>query len=263
MFIDTHAHLQDKAFEKDLNDTIIQARKNGVGIIVIPGTDMKTSKKAIEIANSNVQIFAATGYHPHDAKKFKLNDLEILESMFSQNVVVAFGEIGLDFHYDFSPRDTQKSVLREQLKLAKKIKKPLILHSRESQRELISILEQEEAYKLGGVVHCFSGNIDEALKFVEMGFYIGFTGVVTYKNADMMRDVAKVIPLERILVETDAPYLAPNRERGKRNEPKNIPVITEKLAEIRKISVNEMSEILLDNAKNLFKFPIISDIINK
>ncbi|MHC9539540.1 MAG: TatD family hydrolase [Vulcanimicrobiota bacterium] len=252
MPVDSHAHLQMKAFNDDCSDVISRALKAGIEFIVVPGSDIPSSKKALEMHGLNRHIIPAVGIHPHDAVKASGNAITELEELASMEPVVAVGEIGLDFHYNFSPPEIQMAVLREQIQMAHRVGKPLILHSRESQKELLTILKEEEAEKCGGVIHCFSGTVKEAEDLLKLGFYIGFTGIVTYKSAVELKKVAQAVPLERMLVETDAPYLTPNPHRGERNEPSFIPLIVDELARIRKTPADELGRALLDNTRRLF-----------
>jgi len=249
---DSHAHLQMKAFDADFSDVIHRALESGIEFIVVPGSDIPSSKKALEMHVLNRHIIPAVGIHPHDAKKANGYAISELEELASEKSVAAVGEIGLDFHYNFSPPEIQMAVLRKQIQMAHRVGKPLILHSRESQNELMAILREEEGEKCGGVIHCFSGTVKEAEELLKQGFYIGFTGIVTYKSAVELKKVAQMVPLDRMLVETDAPYLTPDPCRGKRNEPSYIPLIVDELARIRKASADELGRALLENTRRLF-----------
>lgn len=252
MPVDSHAHLQMKAFSDDCSDVISRALKAGIEFIVVPGSDIPSSKKALEMHGLDRHIIPAVGIHPHDAKKASGDDITELEELASMEQVVAVGEIGLDFHYNFSPPEIQMALLRKQIQMAHRVGKPLILHSRESQKEILAILREEEGEKCGGVIHCFSGTVKEAEDLLKLGFYIGFTGIVTYKSAVELKKVAQTVPLERMLVETDAPYLTPNPHRGERNEPSYIPLIVDELARIRKTPADELGRALVDNTRRLF-----------
>jgi TatD DNase family protein len=266
-FIDTHIHLQSSDYDSDLAAVLERAAAQGVERIIVPGSDMPSSQEAVAMAGkcepmrgqrshgisgAEVCIRAAVGFHPHDAKELKEGDISRLESMARKDEVVALGEMGLDFHYDHSPRDVQENVLRLQLRLARRVGKPLILHSRESQQRLLQILEEEGMNGHGGVIHCWSGTVKEAHLFVERGFHLGFTGVVTFKKAEELRDVVRSVPLDRILTETDGPYLAPLPFRGKRNEPAYIRYIAEELARARGIGLEEMAAAVMKNSMRCF-----------
>jgi TatD DNase family protein len=252
MFIDTHAHLQDKAFKADYNEVIARARSAGVQVIILPGSNLSTSRKALEMNSRDSALLPAVGIHPHDARKAGEEELRDIEVMARKQNVVAVGEIGLDFHYNFSPAEVQEQALRLQIRMAHRVKKPLILHSRESQDRLISILREEEGDKRGGVVHCFSGSEKEAYILLEMGFCLGFTGIITFKSSQELRTIASKTPLDRILVETDSPYLAPQPHRGSRNEPSYIPLIIEEMAKARQETVDAIADAVLANAMRVF-----------
>jgi TatD DNase family protein len=252
MLIDSHAHLQDKAFKTDFGEVLARARAAGVQVIILPGSNLSTSRKALDMHLRAPDLLPAVGIHPHDAAKAADNDFRDIEEMANNEFVVAVGEIGLDFHYNFSPAEIQEQALRRQIQIAHRAKKPLILHSRESQQRLLSILREEEGDRCGGVVHCFSGNEKEAFALLEMGFTLGFTGIITFKGSQELRRIAANVPLDRILVETDSPYLAPQPHRGKRNEPSYIPLIVKEIAEIRKLSVEEIGEVVNANARRIF-----------
>ncbi len=253
MYIDTHAHIQDKSFADDFENMLERSLAAGVKKVIVPGSDFITSVKALEIAKRFERVFAALGVHPHDSKGVSEARLDEIEKMCLDPKVVAVGEIGLDFHYNFSEPAVQADVFIKQIKMAKRLGKPLVLHSRESQKELIDILDKEGASEVGGVVHCFSGSRQEAEILLEMGFYLGFTGVITFPKAQELRDVVSITPIDRILSETDSPYLAPIPYRGKRNEPSYVVMVVEKLAEIKGVPVNEMARHVEENTSRLFR----------
>ncbi len=250
MFIDTHCHLCDKEFNSDFNLVLERAFENKVMKIIVPGSDLRSSEKALEAARNYDAIYAACGIHPHDSARSSNEDLRRLEKLAADKKVVAVGEIGLDFHYNFSPKDIQKKTFAEQLFIAKKIRKPVIVHSRECFLETLDILKSERSSE--GVIHCFSYGREEVKLFLDLGFYIGFTGSVTFKKADQIRDAVAYVPIDRLLCETDGPYMAPVPNRGKRNEPSFIPLIAAKLAEIKRVSVENLAYAVLHNAEKLF-----------
>lgn len=250
MLIDTHCHLYDDKFSGDLEDVIRKSNEAGVMRMIIPASDLKTSLAAADIARRFEGVYAACGVHPHDAADASDGDYGEIERLLGNDRVVACGEIGLDYHYDFSPRGIQKEALARQADLAKRLGMPVILHSREAFRDLADILKSEGCSF--GVVHCFSDTVLEARILLDMGFYIGFTGSVTFKNADDIREAASYVPLDRILFETDSPYLAPVPYRGKRNDPSLIPVIAERLADIKGISKEALADAVWHNARKLF-----------
>ncbi len=259
--IDSHAHYDNEKFSLDRDDVIQKAFASGVTHIVNPGCDVKSSKEAVHLAESFQGFFAAVGFHPHDASSYTEEDMSILESLCLHAKVVAIGEVGLDYHYDFSPRDVQKHVLEEHIRLAKRTGLPLILHDRESHRDLMDTVIREQAMDVGGVFHCWSGSREMAEEAVRLGFYIGIGGSVTFKNAKKTVEVATHIPLNRILIETDCPYLAPEPHRGSRNWSGLMVHVLEKLAFLRNTSVEEMEQITTENAIRLFKLPKI-DALN-
>ncbi|KNF09816.1 hydrolase, TatD family [Gottschalkia purinilytica] len=252
MLIDSHAHLDDKRFDDDRDKLIKGLEKSGVELVINPGADVSSSVKAVSMAQEYDNIYAAVGVHPHDSKDMDESTIEILRSLAKKDKVIAIGEIGLDYHYDNSPRDIQKKWFKEQIKLAKELSLPIIVHEREAGQEVYDIIKQEADGNLLGVIHCFSGSLEMAKKYIELGFYISFAGPVTFKNAKKPKEVAKEIPLERLLIETDSPYMSPEPYRGKRNDPSYVRYIAEMIAELKDISFNELVKITNENTKRLF-----------
>ncbi|WP_054707480.1 TatD family hydrolase [Bacillus sp. JCM 19041] len=253
MLFDTHVHLNAEQFENDVEETITRAREAGVKEMIVIGFDEKTITRAIELAESDKDLYAAVGWHPVDAIDMTDNHLKWIEELAAHPKVVALGEMGLDYHWDKSPKDVQKEVFRKQIALAKKVKLPIIIHNREADQDVVDLLEQEGAIEVGGVMHCFGGSVEIADRCIEMNFHIGLGGPVTFKNAKRPKQVAKHVPIERLLIETDAPFLAPDPYRGKRNEPAYVKRIAEDIAELREISYQELCEKTRDNAKKLFQ----------
>lgn len=252
MFLmDTHCHLYDKQFNDDFDDVINRAFENNVKLMIIPASDLETSFLASELASKYKEVYFCAGIHPHDSEKAFVDDLKTIESLLAKEKAVAIGEIGLDYHYNFSPRDVQIRTLENQLFLAKKLNLPIVVHSRECFDDLSKILKSSDYGN--GVIHCFSGDREEAKFYLDLGFYLGFTGNITFKNAEDIREAVKYAPLDRILTETDSPYLAPIPKRGRRNEPSFIPFIANKLAELKNVSVEEVTEKTTENAFRLFK----------
>lgn len=249
--IDTHCHLEMDIFELDREYVIKRAKDAGIEAIITIGSDLKGNRGAIELSAKYDFIYAAVGIHPHDAKDFNDNIFLKLKEWSSKNKVVAIGEIGLDYHYDNSPRDVQKEVFRKQLALAKETGLPVVIHSRDAKKDTLDILKDSGVNK--GVLHCFSGDMDMAEKVMAMGLYISIAGPVTFKNAKKPREIAKEIPDDYLLIETDAPYLTPEPFRGKRNEPSFIVHIARTVAEIRGISLEDIGRITTLNAKRLFR----------
>ncbi|HEY8530549.1 MAG TPA: TatD family hydrolase [Paenibacillaceae bacterium] len=234
MLFDTHAHLDSRKFAHDREDVIARAREAGVTRIVNVGFDRETIPTTLELAERYDFIWAAVGWHPVDAVDFRPDeDLPWIESLLGHPRVVAVGEVGLDYHWDKSPKETQFAVLREMIRLAKRARKPLVIHNRNAHEDIVRILREEGASEVGGVMHCFSGGWDYAKACLDMNFYLGFGGPVTFHNAGELREVLAKAPEDRLLVETDSPYLAPHPHRGKRNEPAMVRLVAEKAAEIR------------------------------
>ncbi|GMB10081.1 TatD DNase family protein [Thermolongibacillus altinsuensis] len=252
MLFDTHAHLNAAQFEEDVEEVIERARAEGVSHIVVVGFDRPTIARAMELAESYDFIYAAVGWHPVDAVDMTDDDLIMIEKLTSHPKVVALGEMGLDYYWDKSPKDIQKEVFRKQIRLAKKVKLPIIIHNREATADIIEILREENAAEVGGIMHCFSGSLEVARQCIEMNFYISFGGPVTFKNAKKPKEVAKEIPLEHLLIETDCPYLTPHPFRGKRNEPSYVKYVAEAIAELKGITWEEVAQKTSDNAKRLF-----------
>ena len=249
MIIDTHTHLLDEKFSADREEVIENLARNGVCAIVENGTNITDSKKAVLLAQSHKNIYAAVGIHPHDASTATPEALKELKLLAKENKVVAIGEIGLDYHYDFSPREAQRTAFFEQIKLAKEAALPIVVHSREAAQETFDILKEEN---VKGEIHCFSASAQMAQEYVKRGFYIGIGGAVTFKNNKKTVEVAKAVPLEKILLETDCPYMTPEPFRGKRNEPKYTFYAAKKIAEIKNIDVEEVISQTHKNAMEFF-----------
>ena len=219
MLIDSHAHLDDQKFDIDRDMIIKNLKNNGIELVINIGSDLQTSIASVSLAEKHENIYAAVGVHPHSADEVDDSTIEILKSFAKREKVVAIGEIGLDYYYDNSPRDLQRKWFKEQLKLAKQVDLPVVIHTREAAQETFDILKEAQDGSLRGVLHCYSGSAEMAAEYIKLGFYISFAGPVTFKNAKAIREVAKVVPLDKLLVETDCPYLTPEPHRGKRNEP--------------------------------------------
>lgn len=248
--IDTHCHLEMDAFDEDREDVIKRAREAGLDAIITIGSDFEGCRGAVQLANKYDFIYAAVGIHPHDAKDFNEDIFSQIKEWSKNKKVVAIGEIGLDYHYDHSPRDVQKDVFKKQLYYAKEANLPVIVHSREAKRDTLKILEESGIAK--GVMHCFSGDMEMAERAMGMGFYISIAGPVTFKNANKLRDIARAIPDDYLLIETDAPYLTPEPLRGERNEPAFVVHTARFIAELRGISYEDIERITTLNAKRLF-----------
>lgn len=253
MLFDTHVHLNADQFENDVDEVIRRAKEAGVNYMVVVGFDEKTIKKAMALVENYDGLYAAVGWHPVDAVDMTEEHLQWLEELAAHPKVVALGEMGLDYHWDKSPKDVQKEVFRKQIQLAKKVNLPIIIHNREASGDVVQILKEEGAAEVGGIMHCFSGSTEIAKQCLEMNFYISLGGPVTFKNAKKPQEVAKAVPLDRLLVETDCPYLAPHPHRGKRNEPAYVKFVAEKIAELKEISFEELAKVTTENAKKLFR----------
>lgn len=249
MIFETHSHYDDKRFDLD-REQVIESLKNEVDYIINVGCDIETSKNSILLSEKYDNIFASVGFHPHNAKDCDDKALDIIENLAKNEKVVAIGEIGLDYHYDFSDRDVQKDVFKKQLELSKKLNKPVIIHSREACQDVFDIIKKSNVNK--GVIHAFSGSLEIAKEYVKLGFFLGIGGVLTFKNAKKLVDVVKEISINNILIETDTPYLAPEPVRGTRNDSHNLKHVINKIAEIKQISKDEVEKITFNNAKKLF-----------
>ena len=260
-YIDSHAHLFFTDYTNDLDDVLLRAKEAGVGVIIVPGTDLKSSKEAVLLAEGHENIFACVGIHPHEVSKAASQDLVEIEKLCEHKKVVAIGEIGLDYHYDFSPREQQKYFLKEQLEIAVRRSLPVVVHMRESTEDAFSIVEQtvnanpnwKESSKgpKRGVFHCFPGTADQAAYVYGLGFCISYPSIVTFKKSSSI-EVLKEIGINNILLETDSPYMTPVPLRGKRNEPANIVLIGRKIAEALGISEEEVARITTEIAVRLF-----------
>jgi len=250
MFFDTHAHYCDKRFNEDRDELLGAMPDNGISLILNAGSSLKSSKSSLELADKFSFIYASVGVHPHDAKSMSDDTVLELEAMLSHPKAVAVGEIGLDYHYDFSPRDVQRARFREQLELARRLNLPVIIHERESLQDTLELVREYGG--LVGVFHCFSGSWETAKIILDMGWYLSFTGVITFKNARRALEVLDKMPADRILLETDCPYLAPEPHRGRRNSSLYLQHIAEKVSEVRGLAVEEVAALTMENGKRFF-----------
>ena len=253
MIFDTHAHYDDDAFCEDRDNLLGEIFSSGICCITDVGASMESSKKAVELTKKWPQIYAAVGVHPDSTKEMTENDIETLRALTKEKNVVAIGEIGLDYYWDNSPRDIQKKWFLRQLELAREVDLPVIIHSREAAKDTMDVMK--EAVKAGntGVIHCYSYSVPMAKEYVDMGFFIGIGGVLTFKNARVIKEVAAEIPLSSIVLETDSPYLAPVPHRGKRNNSLYLKEVVKQLAEIKQVSEETVEKITLANAKKLYR----------
>ena len=251
MFFDTHAHLDDDRFLDDREAVIKMIKEEGVSLVVNIGASLDSSKDSIALAEKYDFIYAAVGVHPSDTDKLTDADLETIKEMASHEKVVAIGEIGLDYYYEDPDRKTQKVWFKKQLELAKKLNKPYIIHDRDAHGDVLEIIK--EVGYFNGLMHCYSGSAEMAKELIKLGFYISIAGQVTFKNAPKVREVVASVPVERLLIETDSPYLTPEPFRGKRNDPSKVKFTCEKIAEIKGLTLEEMAKITLQNGKTFYK----------
>ena len=253
MLFDSHAHLNDERFDEDREELISSLNEKGVDLVVNPGACMKTSAESVELANKYDFIYAAVGVHPHDVKDLTEADIQELKRMATENKkVVAIGEIGLDYYYDAEYKELQKKWFKRQIELANELKLPIIIHDRDAHQDTFEIIKNTKSPEIGCVLHCYSGNVELAKEYVKMGCYISIPGTVTFKNNKKTREVAKEIPLEYLLIETDSPYMAPEPHRGKRNDPSLVAFVADKIAQEKGISYEKVCEATKENAKRLF-----------
>ena len=250
MFFDSHAHYDDERFEEDRDLLLTSMQENGVDYIIDIGADLPTSRKALEIAETYGFVFAAAGVHPHDADSLSEAGMAELEGLLGHPRVVALGEIGLDYHYDNSPRDLQQYWFEQQARLAVRCGLPVIIHDREAHGDCMEVIRRVEG--LRGVMHCYSGSAEMVKELVKFGFYISFSGSVTFKNAKNVAEAARVVPDDRLLIETDCPYLAPVPHRGERNSSLLLHYTAERIAALRGTTLEEIARLSMENAFRLF-----------
>ena len=250
MYFDTHAHYDDQRFDPDRGEILSRMAGAGVELIVDPASDIASAKTAQSIAREYGFVYFAAGVHPHEASEAGDNYLDEIRALSRDAKCVAVGEIGLDYHYDFSPREVQRRVYAEQLALSLELHKPVIIHEREAVQDNLDILKTHPGVR--GVVHCYSGSWETARVLLDMGFYLGFTGVVTFKNARRVLEVVEKMPLERMVIETDSPYMAPVPHRGERNSSLLVHLVAEKIGELRGMETAEVARITLENGRRLY-----------
>lgn len=253
MFVDSHTHIQLSDFDQDRDSVLLRAGAAEVNTILIIGFDLETSLGSIELAEKYENLYATVGMHPHDAKKLTSDILDTFRCKLEHSKVIAVGEIGLDYYRNLSPPDIQKDAFEKQLDLAEEMDMPIIIHNRDAYMDILPILEGRGG-RISGVLHCFTGDVELMHRSLETGFHIGIGGIVTYPNAKDVQKVAEEIPLERLLIETDCPWLTPQFQRGKRNEPSYVRAVADKIAEIRNMSVESIGHITTQNFNSLFRF---------
>lgn len=251
---DSHAHLMDEKFENEFLNIVQQAKQNDVKYITNIGYNELTSKQAIQQAERSENVFATIGIHPEHCNCDSI-DTTFIEELVHNEKVVAIGEIGLDYHYEGTNRENQKKHFKEQIQLANHFQLPVVIHSRDADMDMLEILKQTSIEK-GFVMHCFSSSVEIAKEILKLGGYISFSGTVTFKNARNLIEVAKLVPLDRILVETDAPYLAPEPKRGTRNEPAFVKYTAQKIADIKEMSLEKLATITLENTKRFYRLSL-------
>lgn len=254
MFYDTHAHFDDRAFDTDRDELLQEIHRQGIALINNIGCDLESSRASVKLAEQYPFIYAVVGHWPGHTAEMNEEILEEYRKLSSHEKVVAIGEIGLDYHYEDTPRETQKYWFDRQLQLADEVGKPVVVHEREAHGDGLEIA-RKWADKVSGVFHCFSGSAEMAKEIVKLGWYVSFTGVVTFKNARRALEAVEAVPMDRIMIETDCPYMAPTPYRGKRNHSGYVPKVAEKIAEVKGLSTEEVARITLENGKRFFRIP--------
>ncbi|MDE5825387.1 MAG: TatD family hydrolase [Lachnospiraceae bacterium] len=253
MIFETHAHYDDEAFDDDRDTLLLSMQENGIGLIVNVGASLKSTTASIRLAEKYPFVYAAAGVHPNETAELNEESFAWLRDQCFHKKVVAVGEIGLDYYWDEPSHEIQKLWFARQLELARAVKKPVIIHSRDAAKDTYDMMAAHNADEIGGVVHCFSYSAEMAQEYVKMGFYIGVGGVVTFKNGKKLKEVVEAVPIERVLLETDSPYLSPEPNRGKRNTSLNIPYIIQKIAEIKEMSYDEVIAVTEENARRMYQ----------
>jgi TatD DNase family protein len=258
-YIDTHCHLNLPPFnDSEIEELVQRAKSNHVSQLINVGIDIKSSKKAIEISNLHSHCFASAGVHPHESANVNQQTIvSELATLLTNKKIKALGEIGLDYHYMNAEKNTQKNIFRTLLELAKEKKLPAIIHSRDAEQDTLEIIKEVNAPKF--VIHCFTASKEMAKSIVDLGGLLSFTGIITFKNSQSLRDIIEWLPLEKIMIETDSPYLAPIPHRGKRNEPSYLPAIAQTIADVKKISLNQLNKSLTQTSQDFFSLPSLTD----
>ena len=253
MIFDTHAHYDDKQFDQDREELLASMKDNGIGTIVDVGSNMETSTWIVEAVTRYPMMYGAVGVHPSDTADLTESDMDTLKEYAGKDKILAIGEFGLDYYWDEPEREIQKKWFEAQIELAREVRLPIIIHSRDAAKDTYDIMKSLHAEDIGGVVHCFSYSKEMARQFLDMGFYIGIGGVVTFKNAKTLKEVAAYTPLDRIVLETDCPYLSPEPNRGKRNSSLNLNYVAEALSQIKGIDKEELIAVTEENARKLYR----------
>ena len=250
---DSHCHVDDPKFDADIDEVLARMTEHGVTRYAVIGSDMASSRHAIDFAQAHDGAYAVVGIHPHEAKTYQEGDLDTLTVWLKEDKVQAIGEIGLDYYYDLSPRDVQMDVCEKQMQLACQLDVPVAYHIRDAHQDMIDLMKRQKGKLSGGIIHCFSGSWEIAREYLKMGFYISFAGPVTFKKAPKLQEAAMNVPLDRLLIETDSPYLSPEPMRGRRNEPTHVRFVAEKIAALRGIPVEELAAATTQNAMNVYR----------
>ncbi len=254
--IDTHAHIDFDSFDEDRNEVVARARDNGIENIIIPAVEPKDFNRLLDLVSEYESLYCAMGVHPHNATDFNEDIFQTIITNTSNPKVKAIGEIGIDYHYDFAPKEVQQNVFRRQLDIAKTTNLPAIVHNREADADVLKIIEEKQDGKLRGVLHCFSSSVETMQKALDLGFHISFTGNITFKKSTL-NEVVELVPLDKIMIETDSPFMTPVPNRGKRNEPYFVKFVAEKIAEIKSISIDKVIQMTTKTAKNFFQISIL------
>ncbi len=251
-WFDSHCHVDEEAFDEDRDAVFARMRENGVTRFAVIGSDLATSRRAVAFAALHREAVVAAGIHPHEAKGFREEDLEQLAAWYRAGEIQAIGEIGLDFYYDHSPRDVQRQVCLRQMELAWELGAPVAFHIRDAHGEMLEIMKSSKDRLTGGIIHCFSGSAEIAKEYLKLGYYISFAGPLTFKKAPRLQEAAKIVPMDRLLIETDSPYMAPEPLRGRRNEPTNVRYVGLKLAELLGVPAEEIAARTWENACRVY-----------
>ena len=250
MFFDTHAHYDDERFDPDRHELLASFPENGVALVLNPGCDAETSAKAVEYANTYGHVYAAVGWHPHEADSYTEESSKLIRAWCRDPRVRAIGEIGLDYYYDFSDRESQRRAFRAQMELAQELDMPVIIHDRDAHGECMDIIREFPGVR--GVFHCYSGSAEMGRQLIDMGWYLSFTGAITFKNARKAIETIEICPMDRIMIETDSPYLTPVPHRGKRNDSRELCYVVDKIAEVKGLSAEEVAAVTMENGKRFF-----------
>lgn len=251
-WFDSHCHVDEEAFDEDREEVLSRMKANGVTRCAVIGSDMETSRRAAAFAAAHSGVVAAGGFYPHEASRFRESNLDELREMYQKGRIRAIGEIGLDFYYDHSPRDVQREVCIRQMELAWELKAPVAYHIRDAHQEMLEIMKGMKARLTGGIIHCFSGSAEIAKEYLKLGYYISFAGPLTFKKAPRLQEAVKLVPKDRLLIETDSPYMAPEPVRGRRNEPANVRYVGLKMAELRGEKPEEVAAFTTENAMQVY-----------